>query len=82
MAKIKTKRNAIIELSEEDWKKINEVYDIIDTISNDLAEIGLELDSPEVTFKNCGGEGYATGEHLQTIYYAIDELNCERSGLY
>ena len=81
MAKISTKRNAIIELSDEDWNKINEVYDIIDRITCDLADIGLELDSPEVKFKGCG-EGYATGEHLQTIYYAIDELTCERSGLY
>ncbi len=81
MAKISAKRHATIELTEEDWKKIEEVYDMIDRISNELADIGLELDSPKVKFKDCG-EGYATGEHLQSVYYAIDELNCERSGLY
>lgn len=81
MAKISTKRNAIIEISEEDWEKINAVYDIIDHINCKLADIDLELDSPEVNFKGFG-EGYAIGEKLQSIYYAIDELNCERSGLY
>lgn len=81
MAKISAKRHATIELTEEDWKKIEEVYDMIDRISNELADIGLELDSPEVKFKDCG-EGCATGEHLQNIYYAIDELYCEKSGLY
>ncbi len=81
MAKISAKRHVTIELSEEDWNKIEEVYDMIDRISNELADIGLELDSPEVSFKGFSEE-YAIGEHLQSVYYAIDELNCERSGLY
>lgn len=81
MAKISTNRHATIELSEEDWKKIDEVYEMIDRISNELAGIDLELDSPEVSFKGFS-EGYAIGEHLQSVYYAIDELNCKRSGLY
>ena len=81
MAKISTKRHATIELTEEDWNKINEVYDMIDCINQDLADIGLELDSPEVNFEGFS-EGYAIGEHLQSVYYAIDELLCEKSGLY
>lgn len=81
MAKISINRHATIELSEEDWNKINEVYDIIDRISNELADIGLELDSPEVSFKGFS-EGYAIGEHLYNVYCGIDGLNCGRSGLY
>ncbi len=81
MAKISTNRHATIELSEEDWKKIDEVYEMIDRISDQLSDIGLELDSPEVKFKGFG-EDYSIGEHLQSVYYAIDELYCEKSGLY
>lgn len=81
MAKISTKRHATIELSEEDWNKIGEVYNLIDDISNDLADIGLELDSPEVVYKDFGKD-YAIGEHLENVYNAIDQLFCEKSGLY
>ena len=81
MAKVSTTRHATIELTDEDWNKIEEVYDMIGLISDKLADMGLELDSPEVSFKGFN-EGYAIGEHLQSVYYAIDELNCERSGLY
>lgn len=51
MPKVSTKRHATIEISEEDWNKLCEVYDMIEGISNELADIGLELDSPEVTYK-------------------------------
>ena len=81
MAKISAKRHATIELTEEDWKKIEEVYDMIGNLQDKLSDIGLELDSPEVKFKDCG-EGYATGEHLESIYCSIQELYCEKSGLY
>lgn len=81
MAKVSAKRHATIELSEEDWKKIEAVYDMIINIMAGLEDIGLELNSPEVKYEGFG-EGYAIGEHLQSVYYAIDELNCERSGLY
>lgn len=81
MAKVSTNRHATIELSEEDWKKIDEVYEMIDRISDQLSDIGLELDSPEVKFKGFG-EDYAIGEHLYNVYCAIDELYCEKSGLY
>jgi hypothetical protein len=81
MAKISVKRKATIELSEEDWNKIEEIYDMLNSISGDLEGIGLELESPEVTYKGFG-EGFAIGEHLNNVYCAIDELLCERSGLY
>lgn len=80
MAKVSAKRQATIELSEEDWKKIEAVYDILGEIDSKLINIGLEFDSPEVKYE--GFNDYPIGEQLESIYNTIDELQCERSGLY
>lgn len=80
MANISTKRHATIELSEKDWDMIKGVYNLIDNIKCELEDVGLELDSPEVYFNDFGKE-YSVGELFQSIYYAIDELYCEKSGL-
>lgn len=82
MAKISVKRKATIELSEGDWKKIEEVYGIINYISEKLTDIGLELDDSEVEFKDSDDNVLDIGEHLQSVYNAIDTLLCEKSGLY
>lgn len=81
MAKITVKRHATIELLEEDWEKIEAVYSMIDRIKRNLEDFCLELDSPEVTYKGFG-EGFAIGEQLDSVYNAIEELYCEKSGLY
>lgn len=81
MATVSAKRHATIELSEEDWNKINAVYDILSKINGDLEDIGLEFDSPEVKYEGFD-EGYPIGEQLESLYNAIDELQCEREGLW
>lgn len=81
MAKITTNRCATVKLSDEDWNKIVAVYDMLHNIENELIDTGLELDSPEVKYENFD-EGYSVGDHLQSIMYDIDELNCIRRGLF
>lgn len=78
MANISAKRHATIELSEEDWKKINAVYNILSDIDAELEDVGLEFDSPEVKYE--GFNDYPIGEQLESLYNAIDELQCERTG--
>ena len=80
MAKISTNRHATIESSEEDWKKIDEVYVMIDRISDQLSDIGLELDSPEVKFK---GFGEGTQSVSICIMFIVLLTNCiARSQVY
>lgn len=81
MAKVSAQQSAIVKISEEDWNKITEVYDMLNKIKDDLMEIGLELDSPEVKYESFGGE-YSIGDQLDSLWYAIDDLECHMSGLY
>lgn len=81
MAKVSTQQSAIVKISEEDWKKIEAVYDMLNNIKDDLQEIGLELDSPEVKYEAFDRE-HSIGDQLESLWYAIDELDCQMSGLY
>ena len=81
MAKISTTRSATIELSEEDWSKLDEVYTMLGDLYAELNENDLELDSPEVVYEGFGKD-YAVDEHLENVYNALDELLCCKSGLY
>jgi len=81
MAKISTTKCATIELSEEDWSKLNEVYTMLGDIQAELDGIDVDFDSPEVTYEGFGKD-YAVGEHLENVYNALDELFCCKSGLY
>lgn len=81
MAKVSTQQSAIVKISEEDWKKIEAVYDMLNNIKDDLMEIGLELDSPEVKYEVSDRE-QSIGDQLDSLWYAIDDLNCKMSGLY
>ena len=81
MATVSAKRCATIKLSEEDWNKIKAVQDMLDNIKNELEDIGLELDSPEVTYETFDEE-HDIGDQLDSLWYAIDDLGCHMSGLY
>lgn len=81
MAKISTTKCATIELSEEDWSKLGEVYNMLDDLQVELNDNGLEFDSPEVAYEGFGKD-YAVGEHLENVFNALDELLCCKSGLY
>jgi len=81
MPKVTNTRHITIELSEKDWSKLGEVYNMLNNLVTELADVDLELDSPEVTYKDCSEED-TIGDQLEIIYNALDELFYERSGMY